>query len=448
VQPLAAGGLLVQAPIVPSLGYLSGLVTFEQRTQPPDPVVISDEVTIDNGTLAITLSQSQLWAITSIVPSEGANVLPGSTAANLLRIYQDTGNLYQYGNEWGASDGLGEYGTFQPRMGALTAGKAVQTEFGPLRWRVEAEVSEPSGISYRIIYTLLKGESLVRISVTGSAPASATVVTTFPAIATDGITLGTHLIYGTAHHFHEDAAPAYWSGPTFKATHDFLLPAADNPGATFALAAIYHGGMPAWACEQGMLLGSLFRNTDGTQRGAAGTDVDRHTQRYALRISTTALDPTQGTPLVEALQITNPLRAAFASAANQAESPVTLPLSGSLASAPSPALVRVARPMGAVKSPACAEPQARVALRIYRPDADGTQTSVQVEMPVLAAASNATAALITALEDSIPNAPTIMVNADALTVPTSYAVTTVAVTATRPITIPTNGKGTDSDRCI
>jgi len=69
-------------------------------------------------------------------------------------------------------------------------------------------------------------------------------VTELPAIATDGTTRGTHLIYGTAHHFHEDKAPAYWPGPTFKSTHHFLMPAADAP-TTFALAAIYHGGMPA-----------------------------------------------------------------------------------------------------------------------------------------------------------------------------------------------------------
>jgi len=39
------------------------------------------------------------------------------------------------------------------------------------------------------------------------------VATSFPARTTDGSTNATHLIYGTAHHFHDDAVPAYWSGP-------------------------------------------------------------------------------------------------------------------------------------------------------------------------------------------------------------------------------------------
>ena len=442
VQPLVDGGLLVQAPSVPSLGYISGLVVDGDRTAPPDSLSHSDEMTIDNGTIAVTLSKSSLWGITSIVPEGGANVLPSGTAANVLQLYHDTGNLYQYGNE-PLKDG--KPGIFKAQTGQLTGDTAVQTEFGPLRWRVEAEVTSTSGIEYRLTYTLVAGESMVRMSLTGSAPPSTTVVTTFPAIATDGVTQGTHLIYGTPHHFHEDAAPAYWDGPTFKATHDFLMPAADTVGATFALAAIYHDGMPAWACHRGTLLGSLFRNTDGTQRGAAGTDVDTHTQRYALRISTTPLDPRQGTPLVEALQFANPLRAATASAANKAESPVMLPLSASLASTPSPALIRVARPMGEVPSYAQTQIQGQVALRIYRPDADGTETPVQITMSVLTEASRPTAVLVTALEVPITNAPLVTVNSNTLTVPTSFAVTTVSVTATRPFTPPTNGETTKTE---
>lgn len=182
-----------------------------------------------------------------------------------------------------------------------------------------------------------------------------------------------------------------------------------------------------------MLIGSLFRNTNGAQRGAQGTDSDTHTQRYALRISTTALVPAEGTPLVEALQITNPLRAALASVANQPEPPMTLPATGSLASTPtgSPALVRVIRPMGEVKGSAKnAQIQARVALRLYRPDADGTPDSVVVTMGVLG--SGATAELITALEEPIAGALPFNVENGAVTVPANYAITTVAVTANRP----------------
>jgi alpha-mannosidase len=434
VQPLYGGGSLVQTPTVPSLGYVSGMAVPGEPGKAFDPVAVTDSVTIDNGTIAITLSRDQLWAITSIVPNGGANVLPNNTAANLLEIYHDSGNIYQYGNEPGAG------GTFNPKTSALTAGTATQTENGPLRWRVKAQLTGPNNVEYLIEYTLIIGESLVRMKVTGSAPASSTVVTTFPATTTDGSTKATHLIYGTAHHFHEDAAPAYWSGPTFKATHDFLLPAAETAGVVFPLAAIYHSGMPSWACNDGTILGSLFRNTDGQSRGAAGTDSDTHTQRYALRISASSLDPAQGTPLIEALQVTTPLRASLASPANQPESPVTLPASGSLASVPAPTVIRVTRPMGEPKSAASTSPAGQVAIRLYQPDADGTETSVQVTMPVLTAASNATAELVTALEQPIANAPALAFNGNVLTVPTNFAVTTVAVTATRPITPSTNGK--------
>jgi alpha-mannosidase len=435
VQPLHGGGSLVQTPTVPSLGYVSGMVVPSEPGAPFDPVTVNDSVTIDNGTIAITLSQDQLWAITSIVPSGGSDVLPKNTAANLLQIYQDSGNIYQYGNEPNAG------GNFQPNTGALTAGSAVQTENGPLRWRVKASLTGPNNTEYLIEYTLIVGESLVRMKVTGSAPSGSTVVTTFPASTTDGSTKATHLIYGTAHHFHEDAAPAYWTGPTFKATHDFLIPAFGSAGVVCPLAAIYHSGMPSWACNDGTILGSLFRNTDGMSRGAAGTDSDTHTQRYALRISASPLDPAQGTPLIESLQVTTPLRAVLASTANQPESPVTLPVSASLASVPAPAVIRVTRPMGEPRSAAKTPAQGQVAIRLYRPDANGEETPVQLTMPVLTSASSATAQLVTALEQPIDNAPAVsFTNNNVLTVPAKFAVTTIAVTATRPVTMPTNGK--------
>ena len=439
VQPLAGGGLLVQAPAVPSLGYVSGLVTSLAWASPRGPALFDDQLTLDNGTLAITIARGQSWAITSIVPAGGSNVLPGGLPANQLAVYEDTGNLYQFGNEPLLPPPQRTTGTFAKQAGAFSAGPAVQTEFGPLRWRVEAPLTWTDGTSFRVAYTLVAGESLVRVSVTGAAPASSTVVTEIPALATDGTTKGTHLIYGTAHHFHEDQAPSYWDGPTFKATHHFLMPAAAAP-ATFALAAIYHGGMPAWACEDGTLLGSLFRNTDGTQRGAAGTDADVHTQRFAIRISAQPLDPAKGVPLVEALQFSNPLRARLASTANRPESPVTLPASASLASAPPPALVRASRPMGEAASPVGPPILGRVAIRIYRPDADGTPATVPVTLPVLQPSSRPTAVLVTALEDPIANAPAVTVQGNTLNVPTRHAITTTQVTVTRPTSQMTNGK--------
>lgn len=434
VQSLPDGGCLVEAPVVPSLGYVSGVVSHATPASPRQPEAVGDFVVLDNGTVGIRLSRGSNWGIVSIRSDGGQEQLPHNTVANQLQSYSDSGNLYQYGNEPGAG------GMFSSQGEVLTAGDAWKTEFGPLRWSVEATVNGPGGHVYRLSYTLVKGESLVRMSVTGSAPASTTVVTTFPAIATDG-TRANRLLYGTAHHFHRDAAPAYWTGPTFKATHDFLMPSADKQGATFAPAAIYHEGTRAWACTDGLLLGSLFRNTNGSQRGAAGTDTDTHTHHYALRISTTPLEPRSGTPLIEALQFQQPLVAAVASASNQAECPVTLPASASLASAPSPALVRVVRPVGEQVSPVGTPPGASLSLRLYRPDADGSQTSVAVTLPSLTTASAATAALTTALDEPISQAHPVSISNTVLSVPTTGALTTVQVTFTRPQTTPWNGEG-------
>ena len=434
VQVLPDGALLVQAPSVPSLGYLSGQVIGGAAPAARPPAKVNGSITLDNGVIAITLSQSGMWGITSIIPAGGANVLPPSGVANLLQLYDDTGNLYQFGNEPQTD------GAFTPNAGGLTAGNATQTEFGPLRYSVEAVVNGPNDIGYRIVYSLIAGESMVRIAVTGSAPANTTVVTRFPALATDGSTAATHLVYGTPHHFHADSAPAYWKGPTFKATHLFLMPAADNGSATFALAAIYHNGMPAWACYREQLIGSLFRNANGTKRGAAGSDTDVHTQHFALRISMTPLDPTDGTPLVEALQYANPLHAAIADRSDKAEQPIILPASQSLASTPAPALIRVARPMGNVRSASGQPIQGQIALRIYRPNADGTAATVQVTMPVITTTSDASPTLVTALEEPIPAAPAIIVNDTGISVPAPFAVTTFTIAATRPVTTATNVK--------
>ncbi len=442
VQSLPGGGLLVQAPPIQSLGYTSGLVKLGQPDAPKPPVTYpSGSITIDNGTIAIIISSDQRWAMTSIGPSgTNTNVLPSNSPANYLEIYNDSGNLYQYGNEI-----VG--GTFQAYQNPFVAGSAVQTEFGPLRWRVVANLTGTGDIPFVIEYSLVVGEPMVRMKVTGSAPSGSSVMTSFPAKTTDGSTNATHLIYGTAHHFHDDAVPAYWPDPTFKATHNFLMPAADEAGVVIPLAAIYHSGMPAWACYNGTMLGSLFRNTDGSQRGAAGTDSDTHTQRYTLHIANSPLDPAQGVPLIEALQVTTPLRAELASPGNHPEDPITLPQSTSLASASAPALIRATRPMGEPKTPEKTHPQGQVAIRLYMPNANGTEAPVQVTMPVLHDESEPTAELVTALEEPIAGAPVLsFTNVNELTVPTKSAITTVAVTATRRHSSPTNGKNDIEDK--
>ncbi len=436
IQTISDGAVLVQVPTVPSLGYTTGQATLgAPAAATPCGTPTTQPVTIDNGTLAITIDPSVRWGISHIIPSGKTDVLLPTQTANFITLYDDTGNLYQYGNE--PQDNTTPEqprGTFAPASTQSTAGTATIVENGPLRWRLEATLTGPNGLEFTLSYTLVVGESLIRMSVTGSAPANTTVVTCFPAVSTDG-TSATHLVYGTAHHFHEDAATAYWTGPTFKATHNFLIPAADSGNPNFALAAIYHDGMPAWACDAAQLLGSLFRNTDSLGRGAQGTDFGTYTQHYALRISDAPLDPSTGTPLIEALQYTNPLCGALGQRTQLVqplppETPVIpIPAHNSLASTTGSALIRIARPTGVVANKANNKAQSQVVLRVYQPSATGTATSAQVTLA--AGAIVETATLVTALEDPIPNAPTLTVNKLLLTVPTTNALTTIALVVNR-----------------
>jgi alpha-mannosidase len=126
--------------------------------------------------------------------------------------------------------------------------------------------------------------------------------------------------------------------PVLRATHDFVLA---RDGAGNCLAAIYHGGIPAWAIENGRLIGCLLRNTptdDGL--GAAGHDDDAHTQDYAIRVPGGLGDPAAGQPLREALAFSVPLSATAIPAGSAG------PQQGSLASLPpeSPAILTVSKP--------------------------------------------------------------------------------------------------------
>lgn len=445
IQELPGGGLLAEArpagDTVPSMGWSTCLLTAGAAGSATAPQEIGDFVTLDNGTVSITLAKQANWTLVGMSLDGGSNLLSDEQIANEIRIYQDEGSIYKFGMEPG---GLG----WTLQDGALSAGSAVQLEFGPLRWRVIATlIDNATGDTFQLTYSLIKGESLVRMSLTGKAPSRTSVVAAFPAVATDG-TSATHLTYGTPHHWHEDAAPPYWSGPTFKPTHDFLLPTADTAGMTFPLAAVYHGGVPAWACAagsggQGEILGCLLRNTPGTQNGACGTDSDEHTVSYALRVSSEALDPSSGTPLAEALAFSHPLRVAVAQPANAPEAPVTVGPSGSLASTDS-GMLRVARPQGEIPGPPATRPNeqpvAGCALRLYRADADGSALDVALTLGALGDQQTVESAeLVSALEDPIQGAPDVAVSTNVLTVPTSQALTTVQVRVQRPPTSLTNG---------
>ena len=108
--------------------------------------------------------------------------------------------------------------------------------------------------------------------------------------------------YGTMAHW-DDLLPtppdsSTWPPPYFFVSHDFVMATANgNPAA-----AVYHECMPCWSLFNGALFGCLARNPeclpDGLRR--RGTDFDRFTQVYALRVGTGLQPAASSKPLMEA----------------------------------------------------------------------------------------------------------------------------------------------------
>jgi alpha-mannosidase len=287
IQRAADGGLLVLIPepiLVDSFGYLTAvLAEGAEQPAPALPSVPPGPVTLDSGTMRMTIDPARGWAITDLV-CPGMAQLNG--AGNSIRLYADDGNIYQFGNEplaYSESRNFGDSGT------TLTAGPAKWIERGPVRWHFQATVSgtyinkslgESQPVSYTLDYLLYQGETAVRMRLTGAAPAQTTVVTAFdllPAVAAAGLT------YGTANHYDDHEPVPYWQPPTFRATHDF----AQTGGSADPGLAIYHQGVPAWTIFDGQLLGALLRNTlglDGYQRGARGSDPGGYRRNPARRL--------------------------------------------------------------------------------------------------------------------------------------------------------------------
>ena len=439
VQRLADGGLLLSVPSspgVPAYGYET--VYLQTGTESPVAQLpaTSDEVTLENQFLTATLSRSAAWAITSLLDNTTQQpVLASGGSANAIRIYTDTGNLYQFGNEPLDCSATPPFGQFQDQNVTFESGPGEWLENGPLRFRFRAGLQAPDGSSYVLEYSLAADEPMLRMRLTGSAPSETSVVTEFSLVPSgDPLTL----TYGTANHWDDHQPVPYWSGPTFRATHDFVLP---TGGDGSPLAAVYHGGIPAWSVDtNGHLLGVLLRNAPGMDRGAAGTDPNVHQQEYALRMPGLGR-ATTGQPLAEALAYNNPLRATLA-ANNQTQ--VTLPVQTSLAGVVGgTAILRAARTQdgSSTINPSSRWPQPEqvsFVLRVYLASATAdSATPVTITLPFLS--TPFTAEMVTALEEPLDGVqPTVEGNTLSFT-PTG-ALSTIRINIDRPATTPTNGK--------
>ena len=298
VQQSADQTLLFQAA-APALGYQQGTLAptppnswlgeLVFGTLSPTRFFLQNEyvrVEIDNdGVIRTVLDRKRSGTV---------NVLSGP--GNDLVFYTDYGNVYRFGNEiplpqW-------QFTKLTPAWGT---GTRTVLETGPVRLRVRCEATATvngSPYVYTREYSLVAGEPFVRIATSGVAPENTSMFASVPFAGAVGVQ------YGTMAHF-DDLLPkppdsTSWPPPYFFVSHDYVVA---TTGSGSLAAAVYHECMPCWSLFNGALMGCLSRNpyTDyNAYYGADGSDFDRFTQVYALRVGTGLQPAVTGIPLTEA----------------------------------------------------------------------------------------------------------------------------------------------------
>lgn len=468
----ADGSLLFIAPDVPSFGYTTAYLSGGTPGNNPLPSSLNN-LSFNNGIINVVFAgEAEGYCVYSLFDlSTGKDLVSTNGFACQLTAYNDTGNLYQFGNEPLYDTEIGDtgkynisYGIFAPIAYGTQVQAATVLEYGPVRWRFAVTLAftdEKDAVvsTYEVLYTLIAGESFLRMAVKGRAPlAQSALVVQHMLVNTSGAAPD-GLIHGTANHWDGEEPVPYWNGPTFQATHDFVLPT--NSGVPFA--AIYHGGIPAWCRNtdaNSTILGTLFRNATGTQRGAAGTDNDIHEQEFALGAPAGAsLDPTTATPLMNATSFSTALQVRQIKATAVGDSPTqrqTLPESLSLAGiTEGPGILRAARPQagsGGVAAPTDDQSKQSpfsLVLRVYTPANNPAGTQLTLQTPAFTTSiAPATASLVTALELPVvqqglaqPASSITPDGANTFTISAGTALTSVQVVGTRPYVPSSDGKG-------
>lgn len=269
---------------------------------PPNvaPVRLTQEpgaVTFDNGLFRCTIRKDANWGITSLSSNSWPAILGGT--GNTLSLWQDYGSIYSFGYECQNS-------AFSNKPFTQTAGDVV-VQSNDLRATVSAKLTltvDQAQYPYTLQYSVAAGQRYVEISITGAAPANTSVFVNFPLPATI-----TKIEHGTPYHWDWKTPATFGDGAfkqVFEPTHDFVLPYAGDR----ILAAVLHGGVPAWAIDGSTLTGCVLRNTPGEgcdPRGAGGSDPDVHTVTFAFRVPDGLTPAATGLPLREARAYTNPL---------------------------------------------------------------------------------------------------------------------------------------------
>jgi alpha-mannosidase len=395
VQPVGDDEVLILAG-APSFGYStvylsparSDVNTQLSVTTSADGTVI----TLENEFLVAEIANSANWGIVSLIDkATNTDVLAATGVGNDLVVYSDGGSVYVFGNE-----GRQGYVGWTVAEGTWSQPTATTVESGPLRARVITTATwTPTGgegVVFTREYVLVCNEPLLRMTTTGAAPQSSSVLVGFP--LPEAIQA---IAQGTSSHWDDELPTIYWSDQTFQPTHDFVLAATD----TSYLAGIYHLALPAWGASYAgsqpvpgnVLYGCLFRNVLGPGSQADPYCDGIQTVTYALRVPSGIESPSTGLPLQEALAYHTPLAARVvpvppAAGSNQSELAGTLPTPYSLVSATS-------SPPGtsvfvAAAKPAEASPQDLV-LRIYQPTNQSLTIEVTLGEPLVMTPTGLTA---------------------------------------------------------
>jgi alpha-mannosidase len=445
VQTTAEGKLLFAAS-VQSLGYETYYLSNQPASGGSVTVQVSeagDQVILTSSQLQATLARENGWALTSLQPIVGGqlqpDLVPAGQTANALTFYEDGGNIYNFGNEFAAS-GLSVV------AGTLTSGDAQVVENGGLRARVAASVTFSQGTSsatYQVEYELIDGEPFLRMAVTGAAPLPPdpsqggtpyAVMVRFPFAANGQAASIDGVLRGTPYHWHDELPVAYWEGPTFQATHHFVVPSA---GGT-TLGALYHADVPAWAIDDdGAMIGCILRNTPasgawplaGENRGANGVDFGIHRRAYALRIPQ-GLDLPAASPAIfeESFSYATPLLGAIVNVPSDGVSPshpvdVQLPPSFSLAGVTSGNAILTVAKAGQF------DPAALI-LRLYQPS--NTSQTVALSLAgylTTTGASSPQILPVTALEQAIPGTTALPLVDGGVSLTMPNALATLSITA-------------------
>ncbi|NOK22188.1 hypothetical protein [Corallococcus carmarthensis] len=451
VQRSADGGILFMA-YPPSAGYET---VYLSSLPLPGPIVnpapsVGDTVTLENEVIHVTLSKADGWGISQFtygVDGGNSSLFASLGVGNQLRFYTDSGNIYQFGNEPYASYVPPVYGTFSQNTSAtFVGGDAVWLEYGPLRYRFQARVTEQqSGHAFTLEYSLVAGERFLRMKLTGASPSGMSVVVAFPMVSNSGIA-PTTLSYGTPH-YQQDILPVpNWPGPTFVATHDYVLPCLQQ--GSQPVGGIYHHGIPAWTLDSdGVLLGVVLRNTPAGGRGASGSDADSHVQEYVLAPPLFANGTARiVTPLKDALSVTTPLEARLITGGREAQQAalaetaslgrVTATNTGTPV-ASEDVMIRVARVQapgaeggpssGATASGGTTSGAIPTSL-VLRTEKRGSQaTSLTVRLPFLGKASSAETQAVTALEAPLTSLVAVPAGTDTVTVESPQALSALRI---------------------